>query len=64
MEQDIAKGILMIFIWINGILVGYSMKKQSKANTTENTDEIQSKPTSIVILFDNDGYARRYEIGE
>lgn len=39
-----------------------SILEQLQINTTENTDEIQSKPTSTVILFDKDGYALRYEI--
>ena len=38
------------------------IKEQSQKNTAENTDEIQSKPTSTVILYDKGGYARRYEI--
>lgn len=37
--------------------------EQLQVNTTENTDEIQSKPTSTVTLYDKDDYIiRRYEI--
>ena len=43
-----------------------SILEQLQVNTTENTDEIQPKPTattSLVTIYDKEGYiSRRYEI--